>query len=147
MTKPPLSSEQKPSRLGETIDRAHRLDFIFNLILAVWTVASVMAAMVLKAYIALGPGTTILIALGIALLGTQLPNLFKWGRQRLYHGGIFSLSSIGTTATSLAMALMVLVGNHFILGTTPQNQSQEHPTSPSDLAAQPRSYGQNLVTA
>jgi hypothetical protein len=48
---------------------------------------------------------------------------------------LFELNSIRTTVTSLAMALIVLVGNHFILGTTPQNQSQEHLNS--DLAAQP----------
>jgi hypothetical protein len=73
MTKPPLSSEQRPSRLGETIDHAHRLVFVFDLILAIWAVASAMVAIALRTLTKhLTYGTTILIALGLALLGTQL---------------------------------------------------------------------------
>ena len=77
-------------------------------------------AVIVGAYQNIGFTGTVIIGLGVALFGTQLPNIFEWTRKRLYPGGIASLRSVGISLLAVITAAIVLVGNHLLPHPTQQ---------------------------
>jgi hypothetical protein len=81
--------------------RARELNFLANIIAAIWALVSAMGALALRAYQSFGIGNAALLAVGIALFGIlAIPRVFQWKHPRW--------PTLRETVISIGAGLLVL---------------------------------------
>jgi hypothetical protein len=113
----------------QALHRAHEFDLIVKVTIGIWIVISTLTALVARAYGQLDFGITLLIAISLCLLGTQVPNILSWTRNRFSIGGLLSFRP--WLVTTLAGILVVIVYTsewlpHFVSSHEEESHSESN---------------------
>jgi hypothetical protein len=125
--------DASPRSFGEMLHRAHTLDFGVRVAYALWTLASAMGSLVARYYGQLGFGTTLLVAIGLAILGTQIPNISHWTRGNVSLGKLTSVKPWLVVVSAIGLVVFVYAAD-FLTGSKPESSSSALPADKDHLA-------------
>lgn len=110
--KDPASTENK----AEIPHLIHWFDFLVRSICIIFGAA---AALIVKLYAQLGAAFTVLVAILVAFVATQIPNFWPWLKTKLNFGGPFSYKRWIPSAIAGLIVLSLYVAEHFYLSSAP----------------------------